>query len=221
MELNVSKEEFVWRFIKSHNVPILKRTYEFSQYWHRNHFRQDGIPYFGHPNELCYVLILNHIENELILSKAIGHDVPEELRDQEGIIITPGEMIKEIRNENVVSGIFTLTKPYKKMNAQQILEYFEPIARDVELVVVKHGDRFINMRRSMFGNFDKERLIKYDVETVNQVLPMSAGIINSGAHPEYEYILRMLRSGIKGLLEGVRAQVKIMEMNEQRVQKIN
>jgi len=210
MALNISKEEFVWSYIKYHNVPVFKRSYEVAQYCHRNHFRQDGTPYFGHPNELCYVLLINNMEDEIMLSDGICHDIVEECRDQENIIITKEDLLKEIKNDTVVEETFITTKPYKKMTPIQIKEYFSLIEEITRLVVNKHVDRFINMRRSMFGNFERERLVKYDVETVNHVLPMSERIINSGLYPEYENILRMLRSGIKGLLEGVRAQVKLM-----------
>ena len=150
------------------------------------------------------------MKDEIMLSDGICHDIVEECRDQEKIIITKEDLLKEIKNDTVVKETFITTKPYKKMTPIQINEYFSLIEEIARLVVNKHVDRFINMRRSMFGNFERERLVKYDVETVNHVLPMSERIINSGLYPEYENILRMLRSGIKGLLEGVRAQVKLM-----------
>lgn len=211
MALNVSKEEIVWDYIKYHNVPVFKRSYEVAQHFHRNHLRQDGTPYFGHPNELCYVLLINNITNERALAVGIGHDVIEECRDQENVIITPNGLVREIKDVETVHGIFGLTKPYKKMTEPQLDAYFNTIEKDIVLIMNKHVDRFINMRRSMFGSFNRERLIKYDIETVNRVLPMSERVINSCLYPEYENVLRMLRSGIKGLLEGVRAQVKLMD----------
>jgi GTP diphosphokinase / guanosine-3',5'-bis(diphosphate) 3'-diphosphatase len=208
LALNVSKEEIVQGFIKSHNVPIFEKAYRFAQYCHRDHFRQDGTPYFGHPNEVCYVLLMNNIENEIILADGISHDIIEELRDQSEIILPPKEIYNETGNIIVTQDTVALTKPHKNMTEEECEVYFDGIELRVRRVVVKTTDRFCNMRRSMFGKFNEERMDKYDVETVNRILPMSERIINNQTSPEHERVLRMLRSSIKGLLEGIRCKIE-------------
>jgi GTP diphosphokinase / guanosine-3',5'-bis(diphosphate) 3'-diphosphatase len=207
LALNVSKEEFVWGYIKSHNVPIFEKSYKFAQYCHREHFRQDGTPYFGHPNEVCYVLLINNIYDEKTLSDGITHDIIEELRDQSKIILPPREIYKETSSIIVTQDTVALTKPHGDMELEELVRYFNGIENHIRRVLVKTTDRFCNMRRSMFGNFNEERMEKYDVETVRWILSMSERIINNRLHPEYENVLRMLRSSIKGLLEGVRCRI--------------
>lgn len=210
MSLKVSKEEFVWEFARKNKMRMLLRAYLLACYFHRKHKRDDRTPYVVHPIELCYVLIVLGIKDERLLCIAMTHDVPEELRDRSGILIKE-EDLAVLLDASVAKGVFRLTKPGRKMDENELRHFFGEIEKDPGLVLVKTDDRYVNMRRSMFGVFKEERMRKYYFETNEFILPMSERIIDEGRCPEYENALRMLRSGIKGLLEGVRAQINLRE----------
>lgn len=213
MALNVSKEEFVGKFIRENQLKLFEKAYCFSERCHYGHLRNDGNPYVGHPNEVCYIMILLGITNENLLSIAICHDIVEEMFFKNGILLAK-EAIAEELNWEIAEGIYVLSSLEKGESAQQKEMRFQKIEESVGLVLIKTIDRFVNMRRSMFGIYVPERMERYIFETEKYILPMSERMINSG-DCEYEHPLRMIRSSIKGILEGAKiyVQVKRYERN--------
>jgi (p)ppGpp synthase/HD superfamily hydrolase len=208
MALNVSKEKFVWNFMFKNNLEIFKKAYLYAQKCHEGHRRKDETPYFGHPNEVCYIMILLGITDEQWLSVAICHDVVEELYFKDGILLTKKELARTI-GCSVAEDVYALTNLTKGAPADK---RFELIEKKVELVIIKTIDRFVNMRSSMFDIFALERMERYVLETEAYILPMSERIINSGLFPQYENVLRILRSSIKGLLEGARSYIRLRKI---------
>jgi (p)ppGpp synthase/HD superfamily hydrolase len=194
--LNVSKEEFVLNFIKKNKMELFTRAYIVAQFCHKDHRRKDGTPYIGHPNEVCYNLILQGVTDEILLSIAICHDVPEELLANEGVTLKKETLATWLNNSQIAEGVFTLSR-FTKDNPGK---YFAGIEKDVGLILVKTTDRFVNMRRSFYV-FNKEAMGRYIFEVDNWVLPMSERIINSGKYPQYENALRSLRTSIKAIME--------------------
>lgn len=213
MAINVSKEEFVWNFIQEKQLKLFEKAYLFAQKCHIGHLRNDGAPYIGHPNEVCYIMILLGITDERLLSMAICHDVVEEMFFKDGILLTKEAVAQEL-NWEVSEGVYALSNLEKGESASAKKRRFQKIEESVGLVLIKTIDRFVNMRRSMFGVYVPERMERYIFETEACILPMSERIINSGNH-EYEHALRMTRSSIKGILEGAKmyVQVKRYEKN--------
>lgn len=209
--LKMSKEEFVLSFLKKEHAAgrhlghALKAR-ELAIEWHKESKRDDGTPYFGHPNELVYVLILIGITDEDTLAAGFLHDTIED----EG---KSREDIEEKVNRVVAYLVFRMSK-HKGMTTEELRVYFNGLTEDIRLVFLKTVDRLINMRRSMFGVFNKKRMSKYIFETETFILAISEEIINSGEYPEYENSLRLLRSFIKGILEAARAYVVLMETAE-------
>ena len=213
--LSISKEDYVLTFLKKEaeagrhsGIALISR--EKALEWHRSRKRNDGSYYFGHPNELVYILVLVGIIDENIIGAGFLHDVEEE----EGI---SQEEIRKETNGIVAHLVHRMTKK-KGMSSFELQMYFEAMAHDVRLVILKTIDRFINMRRSMFGVYNEKRMRKYIFETEEYILPISEHIIESGRHPEYENSLRLLRSFIKGILEAAKAHVRLMKIEEKNLQ---
>lgn len=211
--LNISKEEFVGNFIHQNQLKLFEKAYRFAERCHYGHLRNDGSFYVGHPNEVCYIMILLGITNEILLSIAICHDIVEEMFFKNGILLTK-EVIAAELNWEIAEGIYALSSLEKGESAQQKEMRFRKIEESVGLVLIKTIDRFVNMRRSMFGIYVSERMERYIFETETYILPMSERLINSG-NCECEHALRLIRSSIKGILEGAKlyVQVKKYERN--------
>lgn len=210
MALDVTKEEFVLRFMIMNDLKLFEKAYRFAEKCHNGHTRNDGTPYIGHPNEICYVMILLGITDERWLSVAICHDIVEELFFKDNIVLTRREIAKELGSD-IAMEIYTLSRLMKEGTRWR----FKRIEKKAELVIIKTIDRFVNMNRSMIGFYAKERLERYIFETEEYILPMSERIINSGKFPEYENALRTMRLSIKGLLRGAKEHVELMRLKEE------
>lgn len=204
--LKVTKEKFVLNFLKKeyeagrHTGSALKSR-RLAIRWHRNRRRDDKTPYFGHTNELVYILILIGITDENTLAAGFLHDTIEEERKNK-------KEVENKTNEEIAYLVYRMTK-LTGLTFKELEKYFGDLAEDIRLVFLKTVDRFINMRRSMFGVFNRGRMNKYIFETETFILPISEKIINSGKYPEYENSLRLLRSFIKGILEAAKVHVKL------------
>lgn len=210
--LTVSKEDFVLNFLNKErkagrHAGLALKARELSIEWHGGRKRDDETPYFCHPNEVVYIMILIGIKDEITLATGFLHDTVEE----EGK--TRNEITQET-NKTVAYLVKCMTKK-KSMNLEEIKKHFQKMEGDIRLVIGKTIDRYVNMRRSMFGNFNKPRMEKYIFETENFILPISEKVINEGQYPEYENSLRLLRSFLKGILEAAEAYVRLMEMEEE------
>lgn len=86
-------------------------------------------------------------------------------------------------------------------------------------------DRVANMKRSMIGFFDKEKLTRYCDETENIIIPRLEGFIAVIEKPEkgneyyrlysqYAEPLRLLRGFLKGFSQAGREHLELMEKNE-------
>jgi (p)ppGpp synthase/HD superfamily hydrolase len=210
--LKVSKEDFVWNFIQKKRLKFFKKAYLYAKKCHQGHIRNDGTPYFGHPNEVCYIMLLLGIVDEHLLAIAICHDIVEELSIKNDILLTKEEIAKKLDWE-VAEGVYTLSKFQKRESVLQTKARFNKIEETVELVLIKTIDRFVNMRRSMFDVYATERMKRYVFETEMYILPMSERIINSGNHA-HEEAFRMIRSAIKGILEGARMYVQVKKYEQ-------
>jgi guanosine-3',5'-bis(diphosphate) 3'-pyrophosphohydrolase len=205
--LDVSKEEFVWKFIRENQLKLFEKAYCFAERCHSGHLRNDKTSYIGHPNEVCYIMILLGITNEILLSIAICHDIVEEMFFKNGILLTKEAIAAEL-NWEIAEGIYVLSSLEKGEGAQQKERRFRKIEESIGLVLIKTIDRFVNMRRSMFGIYVPKRMERYIFETELYILPMSERLIN-GESCECECALRLIRSFIKGILEGAKLYVQL------------
>lgn len=210
--LTVSKEEFVLSFlIKEYeagkHIGLALKARALSIKWHGNRKRDDGTPYFCHPNEVVYIMILIGITDEITLATGFLHDVIEEEDKMRN------EIARETNKE--VAYLVKCMSKTKNMSPKELRKHFQKMKKDIRLIIAKTIDRYVNMRRSMFGIFNKPRMEKYIFETETFILPISEKIINEGRYSEYENSLRLLRSFIKGILEAAKPYVELMEMEEE------
>lgn len=206
--LKISKEDFVLNFLKSEyeigrHTGFALKARDKAIKWHKSRLRDDKTYYFGHPNEVVYILILLGVTDENTIAAGFLHDTIEE----EG---KSKERIEEDINRTVAYLVAGVSKK-RGMSTEELKKHFGLMASDIRMVFIKTIDRYVNMRRSMFGVFNKKRMDKYIFETETFILPISEEIINSGQYPEYENSLRLLRSFIKGILEAAKVHVALME----------
>lgn len=220
-----SKEEDVLDYFTKNYDELFWRAYRFAEKIHKNHKRKDGSPYIVHPLEVCYNLLNYGVTDSIIHADAIIHDTKEEARDQEGIVISRGQIAKKVHPE-VADDVIILTKE-KGLDFQGMIEYMRRIEQKVRLALIKMADRLSNLRRGMFGIFSNIKVGSYTYETEYHILPMSERIITL-AESEFEFpgkeeyvkyvrAFRGLRSSIKGILRGAHHSFQLaMELEKCR-----
>ncbi len=204
-----SKEEKVLDYFTENNSEVFWRAYYFAERVHKNHKRRDGTPYIVHPIEICYIFLTIGVVEPIIHAKSMCHDVIEEARDQEGIIITERQIAEEV-DPLVAPDVVILTKEID-LSFMEMIEYIRRIEEKVHTALVKMGDRLSNIRHGMHGVFPDLKAGYYSYETEYHILPMSERIItlaesniNFSGKAEFEkyvWAFRGLRASIKSILK--------------------
>lgn len=205
-----SKEQYVFDYYSINPSARFSKAYEISNEVHRWHIRKDGTKYIVHPLEGVYVAQIVGINDEDDHIVIILHDTIEESRDQGGKIITREDIEKEFGTE-IADDVFALTKE-RGLDVRGSVNYFREIGKKPRRVFVKIDDRYINIRRGMFGIFSDEKTGEYAYETRYGILPLSEIIITLAKsehdfpgkeeYVKYAKPLRILRGAIKGILRG-------------------
>ena len=131
---------------------------------HAGQLRDDGAEYIVHPLRVCDYLVALGMNDDILLSSALLHDVIEDvsfIRDNPRVLITEFELDPEILE---VITILTKTKGMDKDI------YFERIKKDWRALFVKLSDRVNNI--STLSTFDIQRRYKYINETRDSILPL-------------------------------------------------
>lgn len=205
-----SKEQSVFSHYEKNPSSRFDEAYEFANEVHKQHFRKDGTKYIVHPLEGVYIEHkhgINDVEDHILM---LLHDTIEESRDQGGKIVTRKD-IEERFGAEMADDVMSLTKE-RGLDTRGLAAYFEEIRKKPRRIFAKIVDRYINIRRGMFGIFSDEKTGEYAYETRYYILRMSSDIINlsqtahdfSGkeAYVKYCNATEMIRGAIKGILRG-------------------
>ncbi len=205
-----SKEQYIFDLYDENPSDRFNMAYEFSNLVHKNHTRKDGVKYIVHPIEGVYTARIAGINDEEVDIILLLHDTIEESRDQGGKIVTREDIEKKFGSE-IADDVAAMTKE-KGLDVRGLVNYFKEIEKKPRRVFVKTVDRYINIRRGMFGVFSDEKTGEYVYETRYYILPMSERIITlaESEHDFFgkeEYIkyakpLRFLRGSMKGIIRG-------------------
>ena len=205
--------EYVEKKIRQYDHGLVRRSLIFAEECLAGKKRKDGLPYIEHPVEVAYHLYIAGEKDQITLGIGLNHDDIEEVKDNEGRIMSQAE-IAERTSPEIALGTAKLTRLKRYMSYDELVLYYQDFEDEVPLVKVKHADRVSNMRRSMFGVYEQFSMKRYVFEGYHFILPQSERLIDKGISEKDERILRVLRSQIKGLLRAAESYVKYMEMEE-------
>ena len=212
-----SKEEFVLDYFRKNPDEEFWNGYQFSEKIHRYHKRRDGAPYLVHPFDVDYTFLILGIKNPTDHAAGMCHDTVEESLEKDNKEITQEEIAKEVSLETA-RRVIKVTKP-KGLDFVGLVDYYNEIGKEPCLVMLKMADKFVNLRRSMFGVFTSQKIGEASFETQYLLLPQSEKIISMAEadidfpgkeeYQKYALPLRMLRSAIKGILRGADFSVSL------------
>ncbi|MCB2201504.1 bifunctional (p)ppGpp synthetase/guanosine-3',5'-bis(diphosphate) 3'-pyrophosphohydrolase [bacterium] len=170
--------EFIIR-IESYNsnidIPLIRRSFEFSDKAHAGQKRQSGEPYIEHCLEVAFFLAELHMDSATIAAGMI-HDVVEDTE----------YTIEDIRAEfgdevaDLVDGVTKLGAVHFNSKEEQQVDYFRKMllsmARDVRVILIKLADRVHNMRTLHHLPVEKQRRIALETREVYCALAHRFGI---------------------------------------------
>ncbi|MDX9858994.1 MAG: bifunctional (p)ppGpp synthetase/guanosine-3',5'-bis(diphosphate) 3'-pyrophosphohydrolase [candidate division Zixibacteria bacterium] len=170
--------EFIIK-IESYNsnidIPLIRRSFEFSDKAHAGQKRQSGEPYIEHCLEVAFFLAELHMDSATIAAGMI-HDVVEDT----------SYTIEDIRAEfgdevaDLVDGVTKLGAIHFNSKEEQQVEYFRKMllsmAKDVRVILIKLADRVHNMRTLHHLPADKQKRIALETREVYCPLAHRFGI---------------------------------------------
>ncbi len=165
--------EFIIR-IESFNanvdIPLLRRTYEFSDQAHKGQYRESGDPYVEHCLEVAFILAEQHMDSASIAAGLI-HDVVEETE------VSIDRIRKEFGDEiaELVDGVTHMSGVVFKSTEEKQVDYYRKMllsmAKDIRVIIIKLADRLHNMRTLEALNRDRQERISR--ETLDVYAPLA------------------------------------------------
>ena len=160
---------------------------------HETQKRNGGEPYIIHPLSMVCMAISMGIKDDIILASIMLHDVVEDCG------VSLNELPVDCKVKEVVNLLTFKMEPGRDKKTEKKI-YFSKISESVPAMIVKMIDRCNNIS-TMAGVFKKERLLRYIVETREEVLPLYQ--ICKDKAPEYSNALYLLKFQIESILNSI------------------
>lgn len=152
---------------------LLRKTYEFGLWAHRDQRRQSGEPYFEHCLNVAMILADMRMDS-ITIAAGLLHDVVEDT----------GYTLKDIDDEfgkhiaQLVDGVTKITEisgrknlSYESRQAETFRKMLLSMAKDLRVIVIKFADRLHNMRTLQHMS-NKSRL-RIAIETRDVYAPLA------------------------------------------------
>ncbi len=158
---------------------LVQRAHDCSGGMHDNTFRRDGKPVKTHPEKVVKILIYYGIDDPVILAAGYLHDAPEDV----------DEKILEEIEAGYPEKVYSIVCRVTKRDGMSLEEHFCLIDADFDSILVKLADRLHNLRNMakniyLTKKFTKNRLRKYEAETIKNIYPLGEKIAQS----DYKYV---------------------------------
>lgn len=131
---------------------------------HEGQFRKGGAEYLVHPLRVCAYLAALKLDDDILLSAALLHDVIE---DVEAVRNDPQSLVNIYGvSQEVVDLVIRLTK----LKCTPIDVYYKAVSEDWRAILIKLSDRCNNV--STLDCFTPEKMTAYIKETEDYVLQL-------------------------------------------------
>ncbi|MBQ9279979.1 MAG: HD domain-containing protein [Clostridia bacterium] len=191
--------------------PNMQKSLIIARQLHSGQFRDGGAEYIVHPLRVCDYLVALGMNDDILLSSALLHDVIEDvsfIRDNPRILVSEFELSPKILD---VVTILTKTKGMDKDI------YFDRIKKDWRALFVKLSDRVNNI--STLSSFDVGRRFKYIEETRERIIPLCS--YGKLAYPQLSNKITCIKYHITSLCDTVKAITEQQEKERSAIQDTN
>lgn len=197
---------YVKGFVMGCKLPETLKALNYARKLHKGQYRKSGEPYIIHPLTMVCQAISLGIEDDIILSAILLHDVVEDC----GVSVNDLPCNEEIKK---TVNLLTYRKPdlyLERDNEGPSIndvkrDYYSKISESASASIAKLFDRCHNVS-SMAGTFSKEKIKEYIEETESYVLPLIK--ITKENHPEYQNILFVLKYHIWSVLDAIKGTIQ-------------
>ena len=149
---------------------IIRKSYEYADYHHRNQLRESGEPYIIHPLNVAYILSEMQADKETICASLL-HDTIEDTE------ATYDDVKKIFGTEiaDLVDGVTKISKMFftskEEQNNANTRKILTSLKKDVRIVIIKLADRLHNMRTIQYKNEFKQK--SKALETLKVYVPLA------------------------------------------------
>jgi GTP pyrophosphokinase len=157
-------------YLKSDEVALIKKAFQFSDASHLGQYRHSGEPYITHPVAVAELCASWRLDAPSIMA-ALLHDVIEDTGVSKANLVEKfGSKVAEL-----VEGLTKLDKlefqSHAEAQAESFRKMFMAMARDVRVILVKLADRTHNMRTLDAVPMEKRRRVA--AETIEIYAPIA------------------------------------------------
>ncbi|MBU3630119.1 RelA/SpoT family protein [Polynucleobacter sp. AP-Melu-500A-A1] len=157
-------------YLKSNEVALIKKAFQFSDAAHLGQYRHSGEPYITHPVAVAELCASWRLDAPSIMA-ALLHDVIEDTGVSKANLVEKfGGKVAEL-----VEGLTKLDKlefqSHAEAQAESFRKMFMAMARDVRVILVKLADRTHNMRTLDAVPMEKRRRVA--AETIEIYAPIA------------------------------------------------
>jgi guanosine-3',5'-bis(diphosphate) 3'-pyrophosphohydrolase len=163
------------------NIELIKKAYEFSSKYHKDHKRESGEPYITHPLDVAIIVSEIGLDSESIAT-ALLHDTIEDTEASlEQLEKEFGAGIKDL-----VDGLTKLSKfKYRKTkDTETIRKLLIATGKDLRVIMIKLADKLHNMRTLKHLKKETRVRISKDVLDIYAPLASRVGMYNIKAELE-------------------------------------
>ena len=187
---------FLKGFAHGKNYINMQKALILARQFHNGQHRKGGADYIVHPLRVCAYLVSLNMEDDILLSSALLHDVVE---DNDLIHENPEILVDEYKlNPEILKVVLTVTKS-KGLNKDQETRYYDGIKRNWRALIVKLSDRVNNI--STMQEFTPEKRISYIEETKEFILPLCS--YGKLYYPELSNVITTIKYQLTALCDSI------------------
>lgn len=203
-------EERMFTYVKGFamgcKLPETLKALNYARKLHKGQYRKSGEPYIIHPLTMVCQAISLGIENDIILSAILLHDVVEDCNVSVNDLPCNEEVKKTVNLLTYKKPDLYFERDHEGPSIHEVKrDYYDKISESAEASIAKLFDRCHNVS-SMAGTFTKQKIQEYIAETETYVLPLIK--VTKEEHPEYQNVLFVLKYHIWSVLDAIKGTIQ-------------
>lgn len=188
---------FLKGFAHAKRFANMQKSLILARQLHKGQYRKGGQEYIVHPLRVCAYLVSLNLEDDILLSAALLHDVVE---DVDYIKEFPRILVDEYKlDKEVLDVVLAVTKNIKGMTSEQEKLYYEGVRKNWRALLVKLSDRVNNI--STMYDFSEAKRMQYIEETKEFILPLCS--YGKLYYPELSNVITAIKYQLTSICDSI------------------